>query len=263
MNKLVRPSVVLCDLDGVVWLAHQPIAGSVEAIADLRAEGIRVVFVTNNSFSTYAEQVKALSSIGVEAEGDVVTSAMSAATAITPGSRVLVCGGSGLIEEVRRAGAEVVIAYEEPMASGIFDAVVVGFHRQFDFQVLTDALSAVRAGARLIGSNDDPTYPTPNGPIPGGGSILAAIEKASDVRAVVTGKPNPPMAGLVLELCAGVDASRMVMVGDRPDTDGAFAVTLGAQYALVMSGVTHSSEGVLADIVEPDLAAVAAHLLRR
>ncbi len=42
---------VLCDLDGVVWLAHQPIAGSVDAIAALRAGGRRVLFVTNNSFA--------------------------------------------------------------------------------------------------------------------------------------------------------------------------------------------------------------------
>ncbi len=36
------------DLDGVVWLADQPIAGSPEAIARLRAAGHRPVFVTNN-----------------------------------------------------------------------------------------------------------------------------------------------------------------------------------------------------------------------
>lgn len=261
MNKPTRPSVVLCDLDGVVWLAHRPIAGSVEAIANLRSAGIRVVFVTNNSFSTYAEQVAALASIGIGADGDIVTSAMSAATAIETGSRVLVCGGSGLIEEIGNTGAEVVVAYDEPMAKGTFDAVVVGFHRQFNFQVLSDALTAVRSGARLIGSNDDPTYPTPTGPIPGGGSILAAIEKASGVTAVVTGKPNLPMAGLVLDLCPGIEPSAMVMVGDRPDTDGAFAATLGAQYALVMSGVTDSSDGIAADIVAADLAAVASHLL--
>ena len=63
MRKTIRPKVVLCDLDGVVWLAHQPIPGSVRAIASLREAGIRVVFVTNNSFSTYEEQVAALGSM--------------------------------------------------------------------------------------------------------------------------------------------------------------------------------------------------------
>lgn len=262
MSKTVRPKVVLCDLDGVVWLAHEPISGSVRAISSLREAGIRVVFVTNNSFSTYDEQVTALNLIGIPAEGDIVTSAMSAATAIKSGWRVLVCGGRGLIEEVGRVTDRVVVAYNEPMATGQFDAVVVGFHREFNYQVLTDALTAVRGGAVLIGSNDDPTYPTPNGPIPGGGSILAAIEKASGVTPVVTGKPYSPMAKLVRELCGDVSPEEMVMVGDRSDTDGGFARTLGARFAMVLSGVMDTADGVNADIVAADLSVVAEILLK-
>ena len=262
MRKTIRPKVVLCDLDGVVWLAHQPIPGSVRAIAALREAGIRVVFVTNNSFSTYDEQVAALGSIGIPAEGDIVTSAMSAATAMKSGWRVLVCGSRGLIEEIGRVAKDVVVAYEEPMASGDFDAVVVGFHREFNYQVLTDALTAVRGGAVLNGSNDDPTYPTPNGPIPGGGSILAAIEKASGATPTVTGKPYEPMALLVRELCGDVLPEEMVMIGDRSDTDGGFAKTMGARFAMVLSGVMSSADGSDADIVATDLAGVAEILLR-
>ncbi|KGA10101.1 MAG: hypothetical protein GM46_6130 [actinobacterium acAcidi] len=262
MRKTVRPKVVLCDLDGVVWLAHQPIPGSVGAIASLREAGIRVVFVTNNSFSTYDEQVAALGSIGVPAEGDIVTSAMSAATAIKSGWRVLLCGSRGLIEEIGRVTDDVVVPYNEPMAAGDFDAVVVGFHREFNYQVLTDALTAVRGGAVLIGSNDDPTYPTPNGPIPGGGSILAAIEKASGVTPTVTGKPYEPMALLVRDMCGDVLPEEMVMIGDRSDTDGGFARTMGARFAMVLSGVMPTADGSEADIVAPDLAGVVEILLK-
>ena len=262
MRKTVRPKVVLCDLDGVVWLAHQPIPGSVGAIASLREAGIRVVFVTNNSFSTYDEQVAALGSIGVPAEGDIVTSAMSAATAIKSGWRVLLCGSRGLIDEIGRVTDDVVVAYNEPMAAGDFDAVVVGFHREFNYQVLTDALTAVRGGAVLIGSNDDPTYPTPNGPIPGGGSILAAIEKASGVTPTVTGKPYEPMALLVRDMCGDVLPEEMVMIGDRSDTDGGFARTMGARFAMVLSGVMPTADGSEADIVAPDLAGVVEILLK-
>ena len=262
MRKTVRPKVVLCDLDGVVWLAHQPIPGSVGAIASLREAGIRVVFVTNNSFSTYDEQVAALGSIGVPAEGDIVTSAMSAATAIKSGWRVLLCGSRGLIEELGRVTDDVVVAYNEPMAAGDFDAVVVGFHREFNYQVLTDALTAVRGGAVLIGSNDDPTYPTPNGPIPGGGSILAAIEKASGVTPTVTGKPYEPMALLVRDMCGDVLPEEMVMIGDRSDTDGGFARIMGARFAMVLSGVMPTADGSEADIVAPDLAGVVEILLK-
>ena len=44
----------ILDLDGVVWLADRPIAGSVEAVAQLRSRE-RVVLVTNNSSLTIAE----------------------------------------------------------------------------------------------------------------------------------------------------------------------------------------------------------------
>lgn len=261
MSKTLSTKVVLCDLDGVVWLAHQPIPGAVDAIARLREAGIRVLFVTNNSFSTRQQQVEALGRIGIEADGDVITSAMSAATAVQNGWRVMVCGGEGLIEEVSMVGAEVVVPYVDRGASGSFDAVVVGFHREFDFEVLTDALTAVRGGATLIGSNNDPNYPTPAGPIPGGGAILAAVEKTTGVAALVTGKPHVPMAELVYAMCPGVTAEEMVMVGDMPSTDGAFARTIGCPYALVLSGMTSNADGVDADIVEESLAGVADRIL--
>ena len=258
-NEKIR--VVLCDLDGVVWLAHQPISGSVEAIARLRQSGIRVVFVTNNSFSTLEEQVTHLANIAVGAHGDIVTSAMAAASVIESSWRVLVCGGKGLIEQIRLTGAEVVVAYEAPRADGPFDAVVVGFHREFDYQVLSDAMNAVRHGARLIGSNADPVYPTPNGPIPGGGSLLAAISTASGVTPHVTGKPHEPMAHIVRTLCPDVAPSQMVMIGDLPSTDGAFARTIGCRYAFVLSGVTNSADGVECDFVGDQLSDIVDQLL--
>ena len=96
---------MLCDLDGVVWLARQAIAGAPEAIARLRASGRRVVFVTNNSFSLLADQEAALATIGVPAVGDVVTSAQAAAFLVEPGEVVLICGGPGVYEAVSARGA--------------------------------------------------------------------------------------------------------------------------------------------------------------
>ena len=232
----VNGRLVLCDLDGVVWLAHRPIPGSVEAIAALRASGWRVVFVTNNSFSPVSVVEASLDSIGIPAVGDVVTSASAGATLVQPGERVLVCGGPGIVEAVVARGAEVVSHGDVDAGRGRLDAVMVGFHRDFDYEIMRRASGAVRAGARLIGTNDDATYPTPEGPIPGGGSILAAIATASGVAPIVAGKPHEPMAVAVRELTGGVSSSA-VMVGDRPSTDGRFARTLGCRYALVRSGV--------------------------
>ncbi|MEY4361414.1 MAG: hypothetical protein RL391_720 [Actinomycetota bacterium] len=234
---------VLCDLDGVVWLAHRPIPGSVGAIAALRRAGHRVLFVTNNSFSTVAEQEAALESIGVPAHGDVVTSAMAGAALVRPGESVLVCGGPGVLEAVGARGARVVGHDEYERAQPLVDVVMVGFHRTFDYETMRRAAHAIRAGARLIGTNDDATYPTPEGPIPGGGSILAAISTASGCVPEIAGKPHEPMAELVRSILGGI-GSDAVMVGDRPSTDGLFARTIGCRYALVRSGVTAIGQSV-------------------
>jgi glycerol 3-phosphatase-2 len=264
---------VLCDLDGVVWLAHRPIAGSAEAIAAMRDAGCRVMFVTNNSSPTVADQEAALAAVGVPAKGDVVTSAMAAALLVEPGERVLVSGGAGIVEALQRRSIEVVRNEGEPV-EGTIDAVMVGLHRDFDYHRLAVAARAVHGGARLIGTNSDPTYPTPTGLDPGGGSILAAIATAAGVEPEVAGKPYPAMARCVQTAIASdhraagrpFDPQRVLMVGDRVDTDGGFAKELGCRFALVRSGSTPDDDAV--DLVDgsldlADLAAVARRVVAR
>ena len=259
------PFPVLCDLDGVIWLAHQPIAGSVESIARLRAGGHRVLFVTNNSALRVADQEDILDRLGIPAAGDVLTSANAAALLVEPGERVMVCGGPGIVEALTHRGASVIDVGDAAAADGTgFDAVMVGFHRTFDYEGMRRASAAVRAGARLIGTNDDATYPTPSGPIPGGGSILVGIATASGVAPVVAGKPYAPMAALVRVVTGLEDLRDAVMVGDRPDTDGRFAETLGCRYAHVWSGVTVAGADVqpVPWLQGANLAAVTEQLLR-
>jgi HAD superfamily hydrolase (TIGR01450 family) len=223
----------ILDLDGVIWLAGQAIPGAADAVARLRAAGERVCFVTNNSSQRIGDQEGKLAGFGIPAAGDVLTSAMAAALLLQPGQTALVCGGPGVDEALARRGVKTV-------RDGDADAVVVGFHLDFDYGRLRAAHAAVMHGARLIGTNDDTTYPTPEGPIPGGGAILAAVVAACEGHpAVVAGKPYAPMAGLVRALAGD---GPHVVVGDRPSTDGLFAVTLGASFGLVLSGVTRAAD---------------------
>jgi ribonucleotide monophosphatase NagD (HAD superfamily) len=180
------------------------------------------------------------------------------ATLLEPGQRALVAGGLGLVEALEARGVEAVV--NDGRDPGPVDAVVVGFHREFDFERLRVASSAVRAGARLLASNDDATYPTPTGPIPGGGSLLAAVERASGVTATVAGKPHQPMADVLLARHGPTG----LVVGDRPDTDGRLATVMGWRFGLVLSGVTLEADGAepVPDLVAPDLAALADRLLR-
>ena len=75
------------DLDGVVWLGEDRIPGSAEAVARLRAAGEPVVFCTNNSSHPVGDVEAKLERHGIEARGDVLTSAMAAATLVEPGEK--------------------------------------------------------------------------------------------------------------------------------------------------------------------------------
>ena len=232
---------ILCDLDGVVWLMHQPIAGSVNAIQLLKNAGHRVLFVTNNSYSVISDQENALAKIGIDAYNDVVTSSQAAGALLRKGERVLLGGGPGAVEAVKNAGAVLAGRSDDQADSEIdqeVDTVMVGFHPSFDYRGLTRLSQAVRNGARLIATNDDATYPTPRGLIPGGGSILASVVAASGVEPIIAGKPHQPMADLVRQVLDVTDLSDAWMVGDRPSTDGLFAQTVGCKFAQVLTGIS-------------------------
>jgi HAD superfamily hydrolase (TIGR01450 family) len=246
---------VALDLDGTVWLAGQPLPGAPDAVRRLRDTGHAVAFVTNNSSARRVEVAAALDRAGIAATADeVVTSGVATASLVRAGETVLVCGGPGLTEELEAVGARTV-------RDGDADVVAVGYHRDFDYERMRIAARAVRRGARLVGSNADATYPTPDGPLPGAGAILASVVTAAGVPAQVAGKPHEPMARVV--------RSRLGphgwVVGDRLDTDGRFAVALGYRFALVLSGVTAAGDrdpAAPVDVVGDDLASVVGDLLR-
>jgi len=238
--------VWILDLDGVVWLSDDVIPGVPEAISRLREAGHTILFLTNNSSRRVGDLVEKFEGMGIPVDAEeIVTSAQAAATMLEPGSVALVCAGDGVREALGVRGVKTVDA-------GPADAVVVGFHKEFDYDRLNAAYQAIRGGARLIGTNDDTTYPTPDGPIPGGGALLASVAAAAGVEPEVAGKPYQPMAEAVLARIGGAAEHGMV-VGDRPDTDGLMAQRLGLPFALVFTGVT--SEDDLPVEPEPQLTA--------
>lgn len=241
-----QPGTWLLDLDGVVWRTGKPIEGAPEAIAALRRAGNRVVFVTNNAGPTLQQFSERFQQGGIHAEeGEVLGSARAAAGMLRSGERAFVIGEDGIAEALHARAVEIVD--HAPV-----DAVIVSRTPKFDYEQLATASGHVRAGARLIGTSDDPTHPTAEGQLPGTGSLLAAVATAGLATPEVAGKPHPPMVRLVHEHVGRVS----VMVGDRPSTDGAMAERLATRFALVLSGVTAHPE-----TVDPEPAAVAPDLL--
>ncbi len=148
-------AAVVLDLDGVIWLGDELLPGAARAVDRFRAAGLDVGFMTNNSSLPVGGYVEKLARMGITTEpSDVLTSALAAAellaAGLAPGAKVLACSGPGVVEALEAKGFEVVDA-------GPAEAVVVGWHRTFDFDRLDRASAAVRAGARFVATNLDAT----------------------------------------------------------------------------------------------------------
>ena len=242
------PRLVIFDLDGVVYRGDVPVPGAADLVARLHASGVKVRFATNNSLATRADYVRTLAAMGIAASVDeIVTSNTATILHLQRHApevhRILAVGERGLVSELRVAGFEVTPAAEltAAAASGapldtVFDAVVAGLDRSFDYGRLAAAAAAIRAGARFIATNADSRYPTPRGFLPGAGSMVSAIATASGEAALVIGKPAPAMLEAIVEV-AGLRPAEVLMVGDNPDADIVAARRAGIRSVLVLTGV--------------------------
>jgi HAD superfamily hydrolase (TIGR01450 family) len=241
------------DLDGVVYLGDEVVAAAPGALDQVRGLGVKVAFVTNNSYRPPGLVTEKLNRLGVKAtEGEVLTSAQAAVRLLggrdgLEGVGVLVVGGPGLRQALEAAGARLVDgpAWREA------EVVAVGFDPELTYGRVRDATLAIRAGARFVGSNPDTTLPAPDGLWPGAGATLALLRASTGVRPEVAGKPE---RALLDTAAAAIGPGPYLMVGDRADTDLDGAHRLGWSTALVLSGVTR-----LIDL--PDLTNAPDHLL--
>lgn len=227
--------VALLDLDGVVYVGPDAVPQAAPALQQARASGMRLTFVTNNAARPPESVARHLTELGIAAEpAEVVTSAQAAAhylaDRLPPEAQVLVVGTVGLYEALTERGLTPV-----GTADGDIAAVVQGYSPTMDWSLLAEGAIAIGRGLPWVATNLDPTVPSPRGPLPGNGSLVAALRLATGAEPVVTGKPQPTMHQ---ESVQRSGAQRPLVVGDRLDTDIEGANAVGCASLLVLSGVT-------------------------
>ena len=242
---LARYDHVLLDLDGCLWIGDEAIEGAVEAVAALREAGKGIAFLTNDVRHAPEEFVRKLWRLGFQASVDEVVTCGAALQFVlaerSDGGAAFVIGSQALVDHVADAGMRIVNNTEFATRA---DLVVAGGHEGFDFRELRIATQAVLRGAELIGVTRDRTFPMPDGPWPGSGAILAAVEEATGRRAERTvGKPEPDMYAAARDRLGD---GRYLAVGDRLDIDVEGARRAGLDSALVLSGSTLRAEAAAA-----------------
>ena len=121
-------------------------------------------------------------------------------------------------------------------------AVVAGLDFNFNYRKLCIATLYLTEGkCKFLAANPDRSSGNEERVIPGGGTIIKAIESASGMDAPIYGKPSKALFELLCKQHKLEDAprSKFLMVGDNLETDIMFAQNNQIDSLLVLSGVTN------------------------
>lgn len=255
---------VLCDCDGVLWLHDTAIGGSAAVVRLLQQHGKRVFLVTNNSSRTRAEFAAKAARLEFAVRPDQIVSTAHVAAAylrrqLAADRSVYVIGSAGLCKELTALGVpycggcgpDATAALPSPLqslADGDFvpdprvGAVIVGFDEHFSFAKLSKAAAYLAGGPErclFVATSIDQRSPVRSAVIPGTGALLRAVEEVAGRRAQpILGKPDATVLQALMEE-HGIERGdrRVLMIGDRCNTDVALGARCGFQTLLVGSGV--------------------------
>ena len=279
-DALAGVRAFVLDADGVLMFKGAPIAGSPEALLELRRRGIPYRVVTNYSSAHRSSLAAAFGkAAGIPVDHREIITAASAAARYTAehhrGAPLLVLAAPDARREW--AGQDLLSADEADARAEPVAAVVIGdAGDDLSFRNLDIAFRQLHAGADFVAMHRNPWWMTPKGFTLDAGAVVAGLEFALGRRAVVCGKPSPvvfrqALAELRAELEARTDgpdarlrAADVAMVGDDPRADIAAARRVGLRGILVLTGKVDARAaapiGVRADGIAPSLADLIASL---
>ncbi|ODN02003.1 Phosphoglycolate phosphatase [Orchesella cincta] len=251
---------VMFDCDGVLWLGMDPLENAQALVIKLRSMGKKVFFMTNNSTRTQEEFLEKFNKLGFEASVDeIVGTAFLAALYLKEcgfKDKVYVIGSEGITKELAKVGIDSL-----PIGPDAVDptslrwnpqdynidldpsvgAVIVGFDHHISYTKILKAASYLNNDKCLfVATNTDEQFPArglSSIVCPGTGTFVNAVKTAAGREPVVMGKPEPFPFEYV-QRKHNLQPNRVLMVGDRGNTDILFGRECGLWTLLVMSGVT-------------------------
>jgi HAD superfamily hydrolase (TIGR01458 family) len=247
-------AAILLDVDGVLHVSGEPIAGAAAAVRRLRDAGHRLRFVTNNTTHPRAQLAEQLRRLGVDLEdAELQTTPLAAARALK-GKRVLALTMAAIVEDLE----EIQLVGEDA------EAVLLGgadetpeTARVFSYPNLSRAFNELEMGAALYCLHRNRWWQTKHGPLLDTGVFVAGLEYAADTEATVLGKPSSAYFEAALE-AIDADPQHAWMVGDDIEADVRGAQRHGMRTVLVRTGIFRpdavEESGVRPDAIVSSLA---------
>jgi HAD superfamily hydrolase (TIGR01458 family) len=237
---------VLLDIDGVLHVSLQVVAGANETLLWLEQRGYQICFVTNTTTSSRATLVQNLKEIGLLLDEErVVTAPVATANYIRqhyPDKRCWLLTKGDTARDF--AGINLVESHADIIVIGGAEELLTYENMNHAFRMLMD-------GAILLATHTNLYWRTSEGLQLDSGPFVHALELATGQRATVLGKPNLAFFEQAL-LTISVQPQEAIMVGDDIENDIGGAQRAGLLGALVCTG-KHNAQSPLLVRIHPDV----------
>jgi len=239
------------DMDGTLVLGdkasagHNALPGAVETLSILRERNIPFQIFTNGTARTPEWYANSLRHAGLDVrDEEFMTPSTAAAHYLkTQGAkRILVLGKEAVWKPLADLGLEPV---EAPGDGGSYDAIYVGWFREFTFPDLEAAVHAIWAGTPLTTASDVPFFAAAGGGdvkhsgrgIGTSFAINAMLKALTGAEAHVLGKPSQDAMAVAKARMGLAPGARIAVVGDDPQLEARMANEGGALSIGVTTGL--------------------------
>ena len=236
----------LIDLDGTIYRGDVPVEFAEEFVEYLNKNKRKYLFVTNCPYNSPESIMHKLRNMGIKTAAERILNSGEACAdylkRFHDGKRVYVIGSESFNKQI--VDAKMIVVDDFP------DIVAVGYDKEFNYRKLDLASRFIRKGAVFVATNTDDVIPSGSDFVPHTGAILSAVAKASGREPLIIGKPEKFMLETAVRklFCAKEDC---VVIGDRIDTDIAFAVKNKIPGYLVLTGITDRKQ-IESSSIRPD-----------
>jgi HAD superfamily hydrolase (TIGR01450 family) len=235
-DTLKSKKLFIFDQDGTIYLGGRVFPFAVDFINNLRKNGYKVLFFTNNASHNPEYYFEKLSRLGFEPSKDEILTSGNVTIQFLlrhrAGKSCYLVGTEELEEQFASSG--ITLSENAPI-------VVTSFDTTLTYKKLDTACRLIRNGAEYLSTHPDFNCPTEDGFIPDSGAISAFVTASTGVSPTYFGKPYKTTLDMIKEI-TGISVNDMVIFGDRLYTDIALGKRNGVTSVLVLSGETKQTD---------------------
>ncbi len=229
------------DLDGTIYRGEHLIPRADEVINYLKANGKKIVFVSNKTTGTAKDYFELLRNWGLNIEeNEIINATVVAANYLRKnfsGSHFFAIGEDSFISEIENSGLKYSTIPDE------IKIILITLDRTLNYQKLEIAARALENGAKFFAANIDDTCPVDDGEVIDAGSTISALQKRTHRKLELHfGKPSEFMFNEIKNRLHFIP-SKTILIGDRLETDIRMGNDFGIDTALVHTGVKYYPNG--------------------